>query len=223
MRKMKDSGVEWIGEIPEEWTVRPLKDFIDILPGYAFSSDDFDPEHGVRLLRGINVAPDSIRWEDVVYWNQEATAQIKQFELQLGDLVVGLDRTWISDGTRVAFVTENDLPCLLLQRVCRIRPRDGIDIRFVYHALTGKSFEDALSTDVTGVSVPHISTKQIQQFRIAVPPVEEQIKICDYLDAAGGKIHQLIKEKAKLLSELKRYKKSIIFEYVTGKREVDNG
>ena len=222
-RPMKDSGVEWIGEIPEEWTVRPLKDFIDILPGYAFSSDDFDPEHGVRLLRGINVAPDSIRWEDVVYWNQEATAQIKQFELQLGDLVVGLDRTWISDGTRVAFVTENDLPCLLLQRVCRIRPRDGIDIRFVYHALTGKSFEDALSTDVTGVSVPHISTKQIQQFRIAVPPVEEQIKICDYLDAAGGKIHQLIKEKAKLLSELKRYKKSIIFEYVTGKREVDNG
>ena len=63
---MKDSGVEWIGEIPDFWNVVPLKTCADILPGYAFSSDDFDIENGTALLRGINVTPNGIRWEDVV-------------------------------------------------------------------------------------------------------------------------------------------------------------
>lgn len=219
-RKMKDSGVEWIGEIPEEWAVRPLKSFIDILPGYAFSSEDFNIDQGVRLLRGINVAPGSIRWDDVVYWNKEITNQIKQFELKEGDLVVGLDRPWISDGTRAAFVQERDLPCLLLQRVCRIRPNNDTDIRFVYHAIAGKSFEEALSTDTTGVSVPHISTKQIQQYLVAFPCKEEQIEISDYIDVKSANINALIQKKQQLLDELESYKKSLIFEYVTGKKEV---
>ena len=219
-RKMKDSGVEWIGEIPEEWAVRPLKSFIDILPGYAFSSDDFNTDQGVRLLRGINVAPGSIRWDDVVYWNKEITDQIRQFELKEGDLVVGLDRPWISDGTRAAFVQERDLPCLLLQRVCRIRPNKDTDIRFVYHAIVGKSFEEALSTDTTGVSVPHISTKQIQQYLVAFPCKEEQMEISDFIDEKSANIDALIQKKQQFLAELESYKKSLIFEYVTGKKEV---
>ena len=212
--------MEWIGEIPEEWAVRPLKSFIDILPGYAFSSDDFNTDQGVRLLRGINVAPGSIRWDDVVYWNKEITDQIRQFELKEGDLVVGLDRPWISDGTRAAFVQERDLPCLLLQRVCRIRPNKDTDIRFVYHAIVGKSFEEALSTDTTGVSVPHISTKQIQQYLVAFPCKEEQMEISDFIDEKSANIDALIQKKQQFLAELESYKKSLIFEYVTGKKEV---
>ncbi len=219
-RKMKDSGVEWIGEIPEEWTVRPLKSYIDILPGYAFSSDDFNVDQGIRLLRGINVAPGSIRWDDVVYWNKEITDQIKQFELKEGDLVVGLDRPWISDGTRAAFLHEGDMPCLLLQRVCRIRPNKDTDIRFVYHTIVGKSFEDALGTDTTGVSVPHISTKQIQQYLVAFPCKEEQMEISDYIDEKSANIDALIQKKQQLLDELESYKKSLIFEYVTGKKVI---
>lgn len=219
-RKMKDSAVEWIGEIPEEWTVRPLKSYIDILPGYAFSSDDFNVDQGIRLLRGINVAPGSIRWDDVVYWNKEITDQIKQFELKEGDLVIGLDRPWISDGTRAAFLHESDMPCLLLQRVCRIRPNKDTDIRFVYHTIVGKSFEDALGTDTTGVSVPHISTKQIQQYLVAFPCKEEQMEISDYIDEKSANIDTLIQKKQQLLDELESYKKSLIFEYVTGKKEV---
>ena len=221
-RPMKDSGIDWIGQIPAEWVVRPLKAYIDILPGYAFSSEDFNSERGVRLLRGINVSPNQIRWNETVFWDKPITKQLEQFMLCEKDLVIGLDRPWISEGTRVAFIKKEDLPCLLLQRVCRIRTKKEMDIRFVYHALAGKAFEDALSTDTTGVSVPHISTKLIQQFIMAVPSLKEQQEICDYLEMKGKGIDALIAQKEQLLFELESYKKSLIYEYVTGKKEVGN-
>ena len=150
---MKDSGVEWIGEIPDFWNVVPLKTCSDILPGYAFSSDDFDTKNGTALLRGINVTPNGIRWEDVVYWNKPITEQLQVFELVAGDIVVGLDRPWVSGGTRVCWVTQKDLPALLLQRVCRIRAKENIDSRWIYHWIASKSFQEALSIETTGVSV----------------------------------------------------------------------
>lgn len=219
-RETKGSGVEWIGEIPKEWAVSPMKHFIDILPGYAFSSDDFCIEEGIPLLRGINVGVNEIRWDETVRWNHSISKQLESFFLKENDLVVGLDRPWISDGTRVAFITKKDLPCLLLQRVCRIRTRCNFDIRWIYYWLSGSSFKDSLSTETTGISVPHISTKQIEQFIVAFPNQLEQTQICNYLDAKCAEIDGLIAKKEQLVKELENYKKSLIYEVVTGKREV---
>lgn len=219
-RETKGSGVEWIGEIPKEWAVSPMKHFIDILPGYAFSSDDFCIEEGIPLLRGINVGVNEIRWDETVRWNHSISKQLESFFLKENDLVVGLDRPWISDGTRVAFIAKKDLPCLLLQRVCRIRTRCNFDIRWIYYWLSGSSFKDSLSTETTGISVPHISTKQIEQFIVAFPNQLEQTQICNYLDAKCAEIDGLIAKKEQLVKELESYKKSLIYEVVTGKREV---
>lgn len=219
-REMKDSGVEWIGEIPKDWSVSPMKHFIDILPGYAFSSDDFCIEEGIPLLRGINIGVNEIRWDETVRWNHSISKLLESFFLKENDLVVGLDRPWISDGTRVAFIAKKDLPCLLLQRVCRIRTRCNFDIRWIYYWLSGSSFKDSLSTETTGISVPHISTKQIEQFIVAFPNLLEQTQVCNYLDAKCAEIDGLIAKKEQLVKELESYKKSLIYEVVTGKREV---
>lgn len=219
-REMKDSGIEWVGEIPKEWSVSPMKHFIDILPGYAFSSDDFCIEEGIPLLRGINVGVNEICWDETVRWNHSISKQLESFFLKENDLVVGLDRPWISDGTRVAFIAKKDLPCLLLQRVCRIRTRCNFDIRWIYYWLSGSSFKDSLSTETTGISVPHISTKQIEQFIVAFPNLLEQTQVCNYLDAKCAEIDGLIAKKEQLVKELESYKKSLIYEVVTGKREV---
>ena len=77
--QMKDSGVDWIGSVPRAWRVAALKYFIDILPGYAFSSNDFDTEGGIPLLRGINVTPNGIRWDDTVYWNKDFPDYLKPY------------------------------------------------------------------------------------------------------------------------------------------------
>lgn len=90
----------------------------------------------------------------------------------------------------------------------------------VKYWIESSSFRESLSTETTGVSVPHISTKQIQEFKIAVPPMSEQREICEYLEKIYARIDELITEKESLLEELESYKKSLIFEVVTGKRKV---
>lgn len=217
---MKDSGVEWIGEIPEHWSVAALKYFTDILPGYAFSSNDFHAEAGVPLLRGVNVTPNGIRWEDTVYWNKEITDNLKPFILQLNDIVVGLDRPWISEGTRITRMKGKDLPSLLLQRVCRIRVKGFMDSSWVFLWIASNAFKESLSTETTGISVPHISTKQIGDFIVAIPPIEVQKEICEFIDAKCAQIDRLITIKQAKIEKLEQYKRSLIYEYVTGKKEI---
>lgn len=217
---MKDSGVEWIGEIPKEWSVGALKYFIDILPGYAFSSNDFDTKNGIPLLRGINVTPNGIRWDDTVYWSKAITEDLKPYILVENDIVVGLDRPWISEGTRITRMTSNDLPALLLQRVCRIRAKDDIDSRWVLLWIASSAFKKSLSTETTGISVPHISTKQVGDFIVTLPTISVQREICDYIDEKCSQIDKLIAVKQSKIEKLEQYKRSLIYEYVTGKKEV---
>ena len=221
-RNYKESGIDWIGKIPEHWSIQKLKTIVDILPGYAFSSNDFATDEGIPLLRGINVVPSGIRWNDVVFWNQEVPKYLEPYYLQENDIVVGLDRPWISDGMRTTIMNKDSLPCLLLQRVCRIRLKKecAYDHRLIYHWINSKAFESALSIETTGVSVPHISTKQIENFIIALPPNEEARSICDYLHVKTCEIDKSISIRSQLIGKLLDYKKSLIYEVVTGKREV---
>ena len=218
--KMKDSGVEWIGDIPEKWEVMPIKHIVNLLAGFAFKSEEFEMSEGVRLLRGINVGVNGLRWDECVFWNKPVGEELAGYQIHKGDLIVGLDRPWISEGTRVCFATDDDLPCLLVQRVCRIRSLGKTDLRIIKHWLASNAFEQALSCETTGISVPHISPRQILEFRIAFPPLPEQRAIADYLDEKCSAIDALIEEKKQLIEDLGVYKKSLIYETVTGKRKI---
>ena len=218
--KMKSSGIPWIGDVPEGWKVMKLKYLIDVLPGYAFKSEGFDFSNGVRLLRGINVGVSSLKWDECVYWSSVINEELAAYQIQDGDLIIGLDRPWIADGTRVCFAKKEDLPCLLVQRVCRLRSLGGVILQIVNYWLSSEGFESALSCETTGVSVPHISPGQIMEFRIALPSLHEQRAIADYLDEKCAAIDAMIAEKEALIADLEAYKKSLIYETVTGKREV---
>ncbi|MCD7818950.1 MAG: restriction endonuclease subunit S [Lachnospiraceae bacterium] len=152
-RPMKESGIEWLESIPSTWKIVPIKYFTDILAGYAFSSDDFDINTGIPLLRGVNVTPKGIRWNDVVFWNKNVDEQLEAYMLRTGDLVLGLDRPWISEETRISWISEKDIPSLLLQRVCRIRVKDGILPALIYYWLSSPLFMETLSTDTTGINI----------------------------------------------------------------------
>ena len=218
--KMKSSGIPWIGDVPEGWKVMKLKYLIDVLPGYAFKSEGFDFSNGVRLLRGINVGVSSLKWDECVYWSSVINEELAAYQIQDGDLIIGLDRPWIADGTRVCFAKKEDLPCLLVQRVCRLRSLGGVILQIVNYWLSSEGFESALSCETTGVSVPHISPGQIMEFRIALPSLHEQRAIADCLDEKCAAIDAMIAEKEALIADLEAYKKSLIYETVTGKREV---
>jgi type I restriction enzyme S subunit len=218
---MKDSGVEWIGKIPAHWEVKKIKYFIDILPGYAFKSELYSTNPSdLKLLRGINVSPDKIKWDEVAYWSKEKMAGLENFILKKGDLVIAMDRPWISTGIRVAEIAESDLPCLLLQRVGRIRGINHFSTKYIKLLLSTELFLSYFEPMLTGISVPHISTEQISGFCCPIPPEDEQNKILEHIDLESKQFDRIISLLNIEIEKLNEYKTTLINSAVTGKIKV---
>ncbi|WP_229289100.1 restriction endonuclease subunit S [Burkholderia pseudomallei] len=218
---MKDSGVAWLGEVPAHWKVRKASYDCDVLSGFAFPSAGFSlDDSGVKLLRGVNVGIGALRWDDVVYWNRVPNDGLDTFELRPGDIVLGMDRPWISGGLRVARVSDDDIPCLLLQRVAAIRTGTALHADYLYLMLQAGYFFDHCSPEMTGVSVPHISPEQIRSFVIPVPPFDEQFEIAAFVNTEGAKLDALRVEAQRSIELLKQRRSALIAAAVTGKIDV---
>lgn len=218
---MKDSGVEWIGQIPEHWKCVKLKYFIDLIPGYAFKSEEYSSnDKDIKLLRGINVSPNQIKWSETVYWSVEKVDMYKEYLLQEGDIVIAMDRPWVSGGIRIAEISKHDLPALLLQRVARMRGKSGISNKYLKLLLTNDLFMAYFTPMLTGISVPHISGDQIGDFICPLPIIDEQNQIIQYLEQ---KLSEIEKAKELLLTQIEQlteYKTTFINDAVTGKIKV---
>ncbi|MDR6420515.1 type I restriction enzyme S subunit [Paraburkholderia phenoliruptrix] len=220
---MKDSGVAWLGEVPAHWTVRKAGYDCNVLSGFAFPSSGFSlDDSDVKLLRGVNVGVGTLRWDDIVYWNRAANDGLDPFELRPGDIVLGMDRPWISEGLRVARVSEDDIPCLLLQRVAAIRPGTELNADYLYFLFHAGYFFHHCSPEMTGVSVPHISAEQIRSFVIPVPPVDEQSSIVAFVATEYAKLDALGGEARRSIALLKERRSALIAAAVTGKIDVRN-
>lgn len=192
---------------------------VDMLPGFAFPSDGFQHgELGVRLLRGINVGVGEVRWEDTVRW--DGTDGLSAYALQEGDLVLGMDRPWISGGARIATVQKRDLPALLLQRVLRIRSGRRIRQRYLHLVLASREFREYFEPELTGVSVPHISHQQVATFRIRLPSVDEQDRITHDVERVVVETRRAAGILGRQVESLKEFRQAVITAAVTGKIDV---
>lgn len=219
--RMKNSGIEWLGEVPEHWAVTKLGRYVSILSGYAFPSSGFSlDEQDTRLLRGINVGVGETKWDQVVYWPREGDDLFERFELRAGQIVVGMDRPWINEGVRVARIIEADLPCLLLQRVAALTVSEEVSEDFVYHLLSSALFVSYFTPDMTGVSVPHLSPEQISNFIVAVPPLSEQQLIAAHISDELKQLAALLKEAEAAIVLLQERRAALISAAVTGKIDV---
>ena len=220
---LRDSGVEWLGEVPAHWTVGKCGFYLSILSGFAFHSMGFSVhENDVRLLRGINVAVSKIRWDETVRWRRFAGDGLKPYEMAENDLVLGMDRPLIGEGVRVAKIRRDDLPCLLLQRVARLKTGDRLVSDYLMHILSSDMFEAHFSPETTGVSVPHISPSQIADFVIPIPPIEEQKMIIAHLDTQTRNLDALAMRASEAERLLQERRTALISAAVTGKIDVRN-
>ncbi len=196
---------------------------VDLLPGYAFPSEKFslDPD-GIPLLRGINMAPGCIRWDETVYWPHTDDATLERFRLKASDVVFGMDRPWVNAGTRVAMVDEDAEDVLLLQRVCRLRGGSKFHQRFIYYALASDRFRQSVEVDLTGVSVPHISPEQILSFKVPAISFEEQRDRCEEADRKVSSIDELTMHASQVIDRLREYRSSLISAAVTGQIDINN-
>ena len=144
------------------WPKAKLDDHIDFLSGFAFKSKHYsDAREDIRVLRGDNCGQGFIRWENAKRWPSEEYSEFEKYHLQLDDVILAMDRPWISAGLKYGWITEADLPCLLVQRVARMRGINGLDTGYLRALIGSPDFTNYVIAITTGVNVPHISGPDI--------------------------------------------------------------
>jgi type I restriction enzyme S subunit len=202
-----------IGVLPVEWEVVKTQKICNILSGNAFSSKDYsDNENDILLLRGDNVAQGFIDWKTPKRWPKSDVPNVEKYLLLINDIVIAMDRTWITKGLKVSKIKHNDLPSLLLQRVARLRANALTTQDFLYLQFRGWRFEKNVKEYQKESLVPHISTKQIRDFKIPVPPLPEQQKIAQILTTWDQAIQTL----TQLINTKKDQKRGLMQRLLTG-------
>ena len=210
-----------ISPAPSHWKTLKLKYCVDLLPGFAFKSTAYtNDETDIPLLRGVNINPGQLNWRETVYWPRGKIEDSSIYFLSAGDLVIGMDRPWVADGIRVAAISGENLPCLLLQRVARLRAKAEVTQGYLELILTSKSFLSYFEPMLTGISVPHISHDQIGNFEARLPPIDEQESICRHVSNIKKTYKMAIAHETKTLESLIELKSTLVSEVVTGKIKV---
>lgn len=218
---LKPSGIDGLGHVPDHWQSVRLGRATDLVTGYPFKSSGFTVNPtGIRLLRGINVSPGRIRWDSVVRWPIGEDTALSTFALAEGDIVFGMDRPLIRSGVRVAIVRTKDVPSLLLQRVARLRAKGDLDQKFLFLLFQDRRYAEYLAPLFSGISVPHISPTQISDYRVALPPITEQLAILDHVDKESHSIVRMIEHAEREIALIREYRTRLIADVVTGKLDV---
>lgn len=172
-----------------EWVATTLGGVTDIQTGFPFKSSEFsDVSTDPYLLRGDNVGQGVLRWGGVKRWPTARAAEVADYALQKGDVILAMDRPWIEAGLKWAFVRESDLPAFLVQRVARLRARRGVDQRFIRYVIASRSFTNYVLAVQTGTAIPHISAHQIADYEFVLPPLAQQLAIAEMLGGLDDKI-----------------------------------
>ena len=215
---MRDSGIDWIGEIPEHWgNCAPLKWFVNIILGKMLQSDAKSSDDSLEYyICAKDVHFGGIEYSDLkkMYFSQD---EKKQYKIKKGDMLVVEGGA----GAAGASIVQTDIDNIYIQNSIMIaRPARFVDISFVCYSLfslVSRGYVDYVCNKAT---IPHYTKEKLSKTIIALPPLNEQRAIATYLDTKCSEIDSLIALKQTKIEELKEYKKSVIYEYVTGKKEV---
>lgn len=218
---MKDSGVEWLGEVPEHWDIKKIKYLGSILNGYAFPSDGFT-EEGIKVLKISNIQTMYLDWTDLSFVNENQAKKLEQFLVKKGDLVFALTRPIISTGIK-ATLMDLDEKILLNQRNAILRPNGLCIQKWLYYMILNQNFVQEFNNqiDKTGQQ-PNISTVAIGNLEISVAPIEEQIKIVEFIAEKVECIDDLIKKAESAIQLMQERRTALISAAVTGKIDVRN-
>lgn len=213
--EMKDSGVEWIGQFPKEWTQRRLKSLLKVLRG---GSPRPIEEYLTDAPDGINWIKigDTIKGEKCIYSTKQKikpSGCAKSRMVHRGDLLL---TNSMSFGEPYFLEVDG---CIHDGWVCLTQLK-GIDKLFLYYFLRSNFCMTQFQLQVDGGVVQNLNIDKIGDTFVYLPPSPIQAAIASYLDDKCSAIDSIISEKLVLLDELESYKKSLIFETVTGKRRV---
>ena len=212
---MKDSGVEWIGEIPEHWDFRKIKNCC-LIVDCKNRTPDPDPDGEYIVVRTTCIRDGSFSYEGSYHTNAENFKEwTAKGQPQHGDIFF----TREAPMGEACLVPDTDNLCMG-QRVMFFRPLDGSDPRYILYSIYGPLAREYIDSKNKGSTVGHLKLGQVASLPLFYCPPKEQSEIADYLDKRCGAIDKVVEKKAEIISKLTDYKKSLIYEVVTGKKEV---
>lgn len=209
---LKDSGIDWIGQVPQGWGVKPLKYLAsyddETLTQSEINSNrkiDYVDISSVEFTKGINGHQE--------FSTLEAPSRARKIAKK-GDTIISTVRTYLK---AIAYVN-NDY--IVSTGFCVVRPKK-INSKYLNYTIMSDSFTGPVSKYAWGVSYPAISSSQLVNIPIPFPEsIEEQLSIVDYLDHKMLQINQLIDIKQEQIENINKQRQTLIFDYVTGKRRV---
>lgn len=213
-RKMKDSGVEWIGEIPVHWKISRIKYVSIFEPSCDFRK--LTPETIITYSPMECIKNGTFERRTSLYGNLAHTLT----PFQNGDIVMAKVTPCFENGN-IAIMNELQSGYGLGSSELFVFRPQNINTRYLFYWLQNKLFVHQACATMTGTGgLKRISPSFVKNCNIHCPSTAEQAQIADYLDAKCAEIDRLIAKKEQLVKELEGYKKSLIYEVVTGKREV---
>lgn len=192
-------GAEWIrNKLPSDWSVARVIDHVQITNGYPFDSAKFSATDGVPLVRIRDISSETA---EVFY----AGDPVEEASITTGDILIGMDGDF-----NIAMWRGGDAQ--LNQRVCRIRPNETCDPRFLLYLLPTPL--KLINEFTYSTTVKHLSSFDIQKIHFPFPPKHVQKKVCDFLDGETADIDALITAKQRLLDLLAEKRGAIVAEAI---------
>lgn len=216
---MKDSGVERIGEIPEHWKMVRLKFLLSQIIDCPHETPIYSADGDYLVIRTADQDLGKLRADEDMYRLDAGEYQnrIRRMPLEKDDIVYG------REGERwglACLVPESNRYCLG-QRMLQFRCKRELFLpRFAMWALNSKFVYLQGAVDTIGSTSPHVNISTVRNFLIPVPPISEQQEIAEYIDKKMSQLDKEIEHRENLICKLNEYKKSLIYEVVTGKQEV---
>lgn len=216
--EMKNSGISWIGAIPNSWKIKRLK-YLTKKIGSGKTpkggSEIYDTE-GVVFIRSQNVYDDGLHLDDVQYISDYIDADMQTTRLKKGDLLFNIT------GASIARCCLYDLDDRgnVNQHVCIIRLKKEYSNSYYRYVMSSEVGKVQTAINQMGGNRESLTFEQIGNFDVPLPPVDEQKRIAAFLDRESERINDLIAKKHKALRILNAHKTSLIYEYVTGKKRV---
>lgn len=213
---VKDSGIEWIGEIPAHWDVEPIKyrvTFHNGDRGENYPTKSELQSEGIPFINAGHLEGDGLNMDNMDYISEEKYRIMGGVKLRSGDILYCL-RGSVGKNAIVDMNQGTVASSLVAIRSVRI------SAEYLYYCLNSHIEEVQRYWWDNGTAQPNLSADNLGKYKICIPPVEEQKAIVKYLNNICSQIDNLIIGKKKQLSTIQQHKKSLIYEYVTGKKRV---
>ena len=213
---MKDSGIDWLGEIPSHWGVRKLKSMVPgVTVGIVVTPSKYYVEDGIPCLRSLNIAQGSVTTDNLVSISESANTLHRKSQIFAGDIVVV--RTGRA-GTAVVVPPEFDgANCVDL---LIIRQSNRLHSRFLYYFMNSGAVRGQVMAESVGSIQEHYNTSTLANLVTPKMPIQEQRSIAGYLDRRTARIDALVAKVHEVIDRLKELRTTLIAAAVTGKIDV---